>query len=410
MAFLRKITVICYVDPNGKRVNKGTPGAVKKKIESKKWYVCFRVKGKIKQVPAFRDRQSSEAKKRKIELNLERGEAGLTDPFEEHLDRAVFEHLEEYLPVLRKRNSNQKYCSETERILRNMLTACKVITLRDLNGDAVEKYLTEMEGAPNTRKKHHSAMSGFVKWLFKRKRIERNFLLTVDVPTGGVRTPIRSLDADELQRILNTTRERPLRDALMIRRGERKGQLLARVRPEKRAAFERQGRERGLLYKTSILTGLRKEELEKLQVWFINFDHKPYPILDLPARATKNKQEARLLLLPELAEELRQWVHDTGKGEKDLLFNVPDKLNLIFQRDREAAGVSYQDGKGAVAKFRSLRKSGNVLLSRAKVPLKIRQLFMRHEDIRLTAHTYDDLTLEEMASEIVPVLQNVNLR
>jgi integrase len=410
MAFLRKIPVVHYVDGNGKRVSRNTPGAIRRETESKKWYICYRINGRQKQVPAYRDKQASMSKMNNLVKAMERGEAGLTDPFKQHLDRAVVEHLEEYLPILRKRVRDDKYYSETERILRKTLTTVNAMVLSDLTADAVEKYLTSMDAAPNTRKKHHSAMSGFVKWLFKRKRIERNFMLTVDVPTGDVVTKVRSLDANELQRLLNTARERPLREDLLIRRGARKGQLLARVRPEIRAMREREGRERGLLYKTSMLTGLRKGELERLRVGFIDFNHSPYPILDLPAEATKNKKPAKLLLLPGFAEELRQWVQDTGKGEQDLLFNVPDKLNLIFQRDLRAAGIDVQDKKGAVAKFRSLRKSANMLLGRANVPLKIRQLFMRHADIRLTAHTYDDTALEDMAEVVIPVLEQINLQ
>jgi integrase len=409
-AFLRKVPVVHYVDEGGKRVPKGTPGASRVVTESKKWYVCYRANGKQKQVPAYRDKQSSLAKLNKVVRSLERGDAGLTDPFKEHLDRAAVEHLEEYLPVLRERVSDGKYFSETERILRTVLADCGVATLRDLTADRVENYLTAKKAAPNTRKKHHSAVSGFAKWLFKRKRIERNFLLTVDVPTGGVVTELRSLDADELQRLLDAARARPLREALTIRRGARKGQLLARIRPQVRASLESEGRQRALLYKTAMLTGLRRGELAQLRVGFIDFAHKPYPLLELPGSVTKNKRGAKLLLLPGLAEELQQWVQNTGKEAADLLFDVPEKVNLIFLRDLKAAGIPVEDGKGGVAKFRSLRKSANVLLARAKVPLKIRQLFMRHGDVRLTAHTYDDSTLEEMAGSVMPAFEQVGLR
>jgi integrase len=411
MAFLRKIKVIHYVDAHGKRVSKSTPGANKVLgRESKKWYICYRVNGRQKQVPAYRDKQASLAMMTRLVKDLERGEAGLTDPFKKHLDRNAAEHLDEYLPVLRERARNDKYYAETERILRKALTDCKVASLRDLTAEAVEKYLTTMQAAPNTRKKHHSAVSGFVKWLFKRKRLERNFMLTVDAPTGDVVTKVRSLGADELQRLLDIARRRPLNEALMIRRGKRKGQLLARVRPEVRAALEREGRERGLLYKSAMLTGLRKGELAQLRVAFIDFCHAPYPLLHLPGSITKNNKEATLLLLLDFAEELRQWVQATGKKPEDLLFDVPEKANPIFLRDLKAAGIPVQDGKGGTAEFRSLRKSANVLLAREKVSLIIRQLFMRHGDIRLTAHTYDDTVLEELAGEVMPAFEKANLR
>ena len=144
----------------------------------------------------------------------------------------------------------------------------------------------------------------------------------------------------------------------------------------------------------------------------LDFDHQSYPLIDLPGTVTKNSKDAKLFLLSSLANELDQWLTDTGKKDKpeDFVFNVPEKVNLIFKRDMKAAGIPLEDGKGGIAKFRSLRKSANVLLRKHGVPLKVRQLFMRHGDIRLTADTYDDATLLDMARDVVPALEKVNLR
>jgi integrase len=413
MASLHKVKVVHWVDPStGKRVPAGTPKAEKKETESKKWYIHYYEGNKLKKVPAFKDKQASIAKMNELVKSLARGEAGLTDPHKEHLDREASEHLEDYLPVLRKRVKSDKYYEETVRILKGMLTACGVARLRELTAEVAENYLTRLNAAPNTRKKHHSAMSGFAKWLHKRGRIKQNFMLLVDVPTGGVQKKYRSLSTDELQRLLDATRQRPLHENLTIRRGPRKGQLLARVRPEVRAELEQLGRERALLYKTATLTGLRKLELANLRVAHLDFDHQPYPLIDLPGSVTKNSKDAKLFLLPQLANELDQWLKDTGKKDKPeaLVFNIPEKLNLIFKRDMKAASVPLEDVKGGIAKFRSLRKSANVLLRKHGVPLKVRQLFMRHGDIRLTADTYDDATLLDMARDVVPALEKVNLR
>jgi integrase len=47
-----------------------------------------------------------------------------------------------------------------------------------------------------------------------------------------------------------------------------------------------------------------------------------------------------------------------------------------------------------------MRKTSNMLLAKAGVPPKIRQLFMRHSDIRLTMQTYDDTPLDELAQAV----------
>ncbi len=49
------------------------------------------------------------------------------------------------------------------------------------------------------------------------------------------RRKARALTEDELVRLLTFARQRPLNDALMIRRGKNKGKLLAKVRDERRA-------------------------------------------------------------------------------------------------------------------------------------------------------------------------------
>ena len=55
-------------------------------------------------------------------------------------------------------------------------------------------------------------------------------------------------------------------EALTVRKGPRKGERYANVRPEVRERLEWLGRERALIYKTLVLTGLRKGELSSLTV------------------------------------------------------------------------------------------------------------------------------------------------
>jgi len=63
-----------------------------------------------------------------------------------------------------------------------------------------------------------------------------------------------------------------------------------------------------------VLTGLRQGELAALRVAFLKLDHKPFPALELPGEFTKNGEDARVLLVPTLAEELRQWIASSGRA------------------------------------------------------------------------------------------------
>jgi integrase len=76
----------------------------------------------------------------------------------------------------------------------------------------------------------------------------------------------------ELGRLLDMARRRPVLDAATVHRGARKGEAVARLRPEIVARLEVLGRERALIYKTLVLTGLRKGELASLTVGPLELD------------------------------------------------------------------------------------------------------------------------------------------
>jgi len=83
--------------------------------------------------------------------------------------------------------------------------------------------------------------------------------------TGG---PSAQAAVDDRGRVGQAARRgppRPLRDAMTIRRGKRKGKWPPSC-PTPHAALELLGRERALIYKTLVLTGLRKGELASLTV------------------------------------------------------------------------------------------------------------------------------------------------
>lgn len=77
---------------------------------------------------------------------------------------------------------------------------------------------------------------------------------------------------EELTRLLAVARERPLRDALTVRKGSRRGERYANVRPEVGERLAWVGWKRALIYRTLVLTGLRKGELASLTVAQMHLD------------------------------------------------------------------------------------------------------------------------------------------
>src|SRR5262245_10869283 len=155
--------------------------------------------------------------------------------------------------------------------------------------------------------------------------------------------PRRAETVENLQKLLEAARQRPLREVLTIRRGRRKGERSAEVRPDVRERLLLLGRERCLLYKTAMLTGLRQGELARLLVWHLRLEGNAAARFAAPTHARKNKTPISLPLSPEHAAELATRIRDTNKQPTDAVFHVPQQPNKIFRRDLQMAGIDYKD-------------------------------------------------------------------
>lgn len=402
MATLIKITYTeWYAD--GKRCSAGTPGAEKRMRESEKWYAYWREGKQQFKVPLCTDKTAAQAMMADLLRTKDRDRAGLTDPRQKHKDRKISEHLDEFLPVMLEGGKSDKDKGRKGAILRAFVADLKSLT--DLTHEAVGSYLARVGGSPGNRKKHLSAISVWVKWLLNEDRIATNPLARVTVPKGGRKSKERrALSVEQIQKLLDAARARPLaafheRYGTEVGPGVRQRERAQKKRDEAVTNFIAVGRERALVYKTAVYTGLRLGEIASLRPCHLELDRKPFPRLQIPGKLTKNNQQARLLLVPAFAAELADWIRDTEKGQDDPLFHVPQASVRIMQKDLEVAGIPYKTSQGD-ADFHSLRMTANVMLGQAGIPARIRQLFMRHSDIRLTMATYDDESFLDLESAV----------
>jgi integrase len=417
MASLQKIAFIRWVGADGMRVKPDTLGAKKVKEKSAKWYACWKEGKKQIRVPLCTDKAAAQAMLTDLMRTKDRIASKLIDPYQPHLDRQVAEHMEEYLAsiVSSGKVKDGPYFVQKRRILGVIFRNAEIKTPRDITAEAIDGYLTAMRCASATKRIHLTAINAFIDWLISMKRMATNPLVGIARPRGGkIIRKRRALNPDELQRLLTAARERPLADSLRNTGGRNnagkvKKEFVSKLRAETVATLTLLGRERALLYKTAIYTGLRKNELSKLQVKYLDLDRKPYPSFELPGEFTKNGEEARQLLVPLLAEELHAWIADTGKKPDDPLFEVPLKMVPIMKRDLKRARITYKDEKGRYADFHALRKSAGTMLGVAGVPIRIRLLFMRHGDIRLTMQTYDDSDFSSL-EEAVRAMEALGLK
>jgi integrase len=121
--------------------------------------------------------------------------------------------------------------------------------------------------------------------------------------------------------------------------------------PDLVRVLERRGHERALIYKTLVLTGLRKSELASLTVGQLQRDGS-MPVVVLDAADEKNRQGSTILLRADLANDLKQWLSDASsaatlrpcddsctRDSKRPVFRVPAGLVRILNRDLLAAGI-----------------------------------------------------------------------
>jgi integrase len=187
---------------------------------------------------------------------------------------------------------------------------------------------------------------------------------------------------------------------MTIRRGRRKGEAVAKLSADTRERLDWLGRERSLVYKTFLLTGLRRGELEAITVGQLCLDS-ANPVAVLNAADEKNREGSEIAIRSDLAADLRQWLSDRparlqahARRKGDIVperlpanvrvFIVPKEFVKILNRDLRLAGIPKMDDRGRVLDIHALRHTFGTLLSKGGVAPRTAQEAMRHSDIALT--------------------------
>lgn len=368
--------------------------------ESAKWYGDYTDHtGRRRRVALAKDKAAARQMLRELERQADRRRAGLADDFTEAAATPLGELKEQYLADLKLRGRGDRYRGEVEQLLTLILTACGFTTPGELRAGPLDLYLASMEGTARTRAKHRQVIVGFGNWLVRKRQLAANPLEGSTRPEGDETRKRRALSADELRRIVAAARDRPLREALLIRWGPRTGSLDRKIDAATRARLVAQGENNALLYRAAFYTGLRANELRALRVadLVLAGDH---PRLTLPGSETKNSEDARLPLPRHLAADLAAWVADRQLGDDDRVFHVPRDTAKLLRADLNAAGVPYRDGRGRVADFHSLRASLATHLNSAGVAITTTKTVMRHSTIALTGDDYHDPAMDDARGAI----------
>ena len=425
------------------KLTTGRDGSDRIVIESGTWTAKYRAAdGTIHEVATgCRDKQAAQSILNELERRAElvkanvmtAGESAIAD----HASTPLASHLTSYRDHRIAKGLSDVRIKNTDSRLKRLADECGFRRLADLSADGFTGWLRQQLDAgmsPGTRNEYRQELIGFGNWCVQTRRLSGNPF--TDVPRANAkadrRRHRRALTEPEIDRLLFVTRWRPLAEfgrqtvepdkpdenkrsswekEPLTFDGLEAAVKLAQERLAKNPGFVRQledrGRQRALIYRTLILTGLRRGELASLTMGSLELDVRT-PFATLEAKDEKNRQGSEIPLRADLTDALRQWVTDrrngfTGPSEafsNEPLFSVPASLVKVLNRDLEAAGIAKADERGRTVDIHSLRMTFATLLSKGGVSPKVAQMAMRHSDIRLTMETYTDPKLFDVAGAL----------
>ncbi len=172
--------------------------------------------------------------------------------------------------------------------------------------------------------------------------------------------------------------------------------------------FGMSGPERALLYRVTLETALRRNELRSLKVSSFDFARNTVTVR---AGYSKRRCEDTLPLRPETAAELQTFLAGKVPGVKAFggtCKHLTDKTAKMIEADLGGAGISYVGGAGRYRDFHALRHTCGSWLAAAGVHPKVIQEIMRHSDINLTMTRYGH-TLRGQEAGAVAKLPSLSL-
>ena len=248
-----------------------------------KWYGSYvDADGKRRQAVLSTDKRLAQQMLAKLERDVERRKAGVSDRYTDAASVPLVTHLAAYRQELESRNSSPAYVAYVERRCRQILDACGFKRISDVTPEAVGHWLKRQRES----RKHFgieisngyvTVIKGFVRWLWTTGRCVEHRLIGLRKLNADAdrRHQRRALSDAELRRLLETTK------------------LSRFVGKNKTTGIDRYS-----VYLTAAFTGLRAGELRSLRCRDVDFEQLT---ISVKASSTKNGQAAMLPMHPALA-------------------------------------------------------------------------------------------------------------
>ena len=372
-----------------------------------KWWVELKDHLQIvRRFPAFKDKAQSAALGRRIERLavcrvsgeppdrdlaewLERVppkllgrfvEAGLLDCTRAAGKKPLKQHLADFRNSLLAKGNTAMHVQTVVSRATRIVTECRFRTWSEIRSDRVEQHLAGLRAAglsAQTSNFYLQSIQQFARWMVQNRRASESPV--AHLKPLNVRTDRRHdripLEVDEVRRLLAATLNGPQR-------------------------YGMEGRERVLLYRLAVETGLRRKELRSLKVSSFDFDQNTVTVV---AGYSKRRREDVLPLRPDTATDLKAFFAGklpTTKAFGGRYKQLTDETAPMIRADLADAGIEYTDEAGRYRDFHSLRHTTGSWLAANGVHPKVAQAIMRHSDINLTMSRYTHVFRGQVAAAV----------
>ncbi len=379
-----------------------------------KYWVKFYVNGKPRRRPLrTRDRRAAELKAAELIRKAELAAAGAVDPFEEHRECPLDDHLTDFETALAASGVTDKHAGDRLKCLRAYRDAVGARGLADLDATRAGAWLAglrktgergeaKMRGrSARTVNRHIAALRQFGRWLVRERRLPFDpFVGLRPLNEAADRRHVRrSPTAEEVARIVEAARRRPLEDATRPRKI--RGAIASpKLSPAEEDRLRALGAFRALVYATGYGTGLRRGELGRVRKCDLVRLDGERPEVNVPAASAKSRKDQSVPLRADLAAALA--AHVEALEPTALVFPAEDFPTIkTFKKDMKAAGIPYRDEQGRAMDFHAFGRVGFVSgLAAAGVHPKIAQALARHSTVELTMRAYTDVRVLDLQGAV----------
>jgi len=381
--------------------------------EASRWYIEFKDHRDARhRIPAFTDKATSEELGRKLERLAEARAGhrtpppdllrwiedlspklaarllglGLLDEAQLATARPLMDHVEDFNQSLLP-GRNRRHVEQIIAKVKRVIAGCGFKVWQDIQADAVDRFLRELRSGKEavgvqTSNYYLGAIRQFCRWMVAHGRVSSSPLAVLRPMNAAVdRKRIRrALTEKELKSLLRATERGPVRVGMT-------------------------GKERALVYRLAVETGLRAGELRSLMKAGFDLTSSP-PTVAVEAAYSKRRRRDVLPLRVDTAKALAAWLRNRKSGAR--AFDLPSQsaVRKAFGEDLVKAKVTDLKNRLKAVDFHSLRHTFLTNLARAGVHPKTAQALARHSTITLTLDRYTHVALgdEVRAIEALPRL------